>query len=125
MFNRLTKNPNSLIPFESFFINVILPIPLQRLFTYRITEAEAQFLKKGMRVAVPFGKKKIYTALVFEIHQEAPMAYEAKPIHQILDDMPVVNELQLQHWEWIASYYMSSLGEVYRAALPSAFLLES
>lgn len=114
-----------MIPFESFFINVILPIPLQRLFTYRITEAEAQFLKKGMRVAVPFGKKKIYTALVFEIHQEAPVAYEAKPIHQILDDIPVVNELQLQHWEWIASYYMSSLGEVYRAALPSAFLLES
>ncbi|MDG1503606.1 MAG: primosomal protein N' [Flavicella sp.] len=125
MFNRPSKNPNSLIPFESFFINVILPIPLQRLFTYRITEAEAQFLKKGMRVAVPFGKKKIYTALVFEIHQEAPVAYEAKPIHQILDDIPVVNELQLQHWEWIASYYMSSLGEVYRAALPSAFLLES
>ena len=125
MFNRLSKNPKYLIPFESFFINVILPIPLQRLFTYRITEAEAQFLKKGMRVAVPFGKKKIYTALVFEIHQEAPVAYEAKSIHQILDDIPVVNELQLKHWEWIASYYMSSLGEVYRAALPSAFLLES
>ena len=115
----------SLIPFENHFINVILPIPLQRLFTYSITEAEATFLKKGMRVAVPFGKKKIYTALVYEIHKEAPDAYEAKPIHQILDDTPVVNEFQLKHWEWISKYYMCSLGDVYRAALPSAFLLES
>jgi primosomal protein N' (replication factor Y) len=115
----------SLLPFNNYFIDVILPLPLQRLFTYSITEAEAEFLKKGMRVAVPFGKSKIYTALVFDIHQNAPAAYEAKPIHQILDDFPVVNELQLKHWEWISKYYMCSLGDVYRAALPSAFLLES
>lgn len=115
----------SLLPFENYFINVILPIPLQRLFTYRITEAESKFLKKGMRIAVPFGKKKIYTALVYKIHQQEPDAYEAKPIHQILDDTPVVTELQLKHWEWISEYYMCSLGDVYRAALPSAFLLES
>ncbi len=114
-----------MIPFETHFINVILPIPLQRLFTYSITAAEADFLKKGMRVAVPFGKKKIYTALVYEIHQQAPEAYEAKPIHQILDDFPIVNEKQLDHWQWMSEYYMCSLGEVYRAALPSAFLLES
>ena len=115
----------SLIPFEDHFVNVILPIPLQRLFTYRITEAEFGFLKKGMRIAVPFGKTKIYTALVYKIHQDAPDAYEAKPIHQILDDTPVVTNLQLEHWEWISDYYMCSLGDVYRAALPSAFLLES
>ena len=115
----------SLISFDTHFVNVILPIPLQRLFTYSITEAEAGFLKKGMRIAVPFGKKKIYTALVYKIHQEAPEAYEAKPIHQILDDVPVVNEIQLKHWEWISEYYMCSLGDIYRAALPSAFLLES
>jgi primosomal protein N' (replication factor Y) len=107
------------------FINVILPIPLQRFFTYKITEAEAGFLKPGMRVAVEFGKSKIYTALVYEIHQSPPTAYEAKDIHQILDEFPIVNAKQLKHWEWIASYYMCSLGEVYRAALPSAFLLES
>lgn len=115
----------SQLPFENYFVNVILPIPLQRLFTYRITEAESGFLKKGMRIAVPFGKKKIYTALVYKIHQEEPDAYEAKPIHQILDNTPVVNEMQLKHWEWISDYYMCSLGDVYRAALPSAFLLES
>jgi len=107
------------------YINVILPIPLQKLFTYKITEAEAVFLRKGMRVAVEFGKSKIYTALVFKIHNEAPIGYEAKEIHQILDESPIVNELQLKHWEWISAYYMCSLGEVYRAALPSAFLLES
>jgi len=115
----------SQLPFKIFFIDVILPIPLQRLFTYSITEAEAEFLKKGMRIAVPFGKKKIYTALVYKIHEEEPAAYEAKPIHQILDEVPVVNELQLKHWEWISEYYMCSLGDVYRVALPSAFLLES
>lgn len=107
------------------YINVILPIPLQKLFTYKITDAEATFIQKGMRVAVEFGKSKIYTALVYTIHSEAPVGYEAKEIHQILDERPIVNEIQLRHWEWIASYYLCSLGDVFRAALPSAFLLES
>ena len=95
------------------------------MFTYKITQAEASFLEVGTRVAVPFGKSKIYTALVAEIHQIAPDAYEAKEIHQILDDVPLVTAKQLQHWSWIANYYMCSLGEVMRSALPSAFLLES
>ncbi len=102
-----------------------MPIPLQKLFTYKITVAEVSFLKKGMRVAVEFGKSKIYTALVYKIHTEAPVGYEAKDIYQILDEIPIVNETQITHWEWIANYYMCSLGEVFRAALPSAFLLES
>jgi primosomal protein N' (replication factor Y) (superfamily II helicase) len=78
-----------------------------------------------MRVAVEFGKSKIYTALVYTIHNQAPVGYEAKDIHQILDEVPIINATQLTHWEWIAKYYMCSLGDVYRAALPSAFLLES
>lgn len=102
-----------------------MPIPLQKEFTYKITAAEAVFLQRGMRVAVEFGKSKVYTALVYKIHETAPVGYEAKDIHQILDETPVVNELQLQHWAWIATYYMCSLGDVFRAALPSAFLLES
>lgn len=109
----------------SYYIDVILPIPLQKLFTYKITKAEATFLRKGMRVAVEFGKSKVFTALVYSIHKKAPIGYEAKEIHQILDEVPIVNELQLEHWEWISTYYMCSLGEVFRAALPSAFLLES
>ena len=78
-----------------------------------------------MRVAVSFGKTKMYTGLVFNIHETAPVLYEAKEIHQILDEAPIVNERQLKHWQWIANYYMCSLGDVYRASLPSAFLLES
>ena len=109
----------------NYFLDVILPIPLQKAFTYHITEAEAQFLKTGMRVAVPFGKSKIYTALAYKIHINAPTAYDAKTIHQILDEAPVITELQLKHWQWIASYYMCSLGEVMRAAMPNAFIIES
>ncbi len=102
-----------------------MPIPLQKLFTYQITLAEAEFLQVGMRVAVPFGKTKIFTGLVFSIHQEEPTAYKAKEIHQILDDEPIVAVRQLKHWQWIADYYMCSLGDVLRAAIPTAFLLES
>ncbi|MFT6699516.1 MAG: primosomal protein N' (replication factor Y) [Porticoccaceae bacterium] len=102
-----------------------MPIPIQKTFTYSVTEDEAIFLQKGMRVAVSFGKTKMYTGLVYNIHQTAPNLYEAKEINQILDEKPLVNELQLKHWQWISSYYMCSLGDVYRASLPSAFLLES
>ena len=108
-----------------YFIDVIIPIPLKKLFTYSITPSEAGFLKAGMRVSVPFGKSKIYTGIVAKIHNDAPSAYEAKDIHQILDETPIVNEKQLQLWQWISSYYMCTLGDVMRAALPSAFILES
>ncbi|HMB64664.1 MAG TPA: primosomal protein N' [Eudoraea sp.] len=108
-----------------YFVNVILPIPLENYFTYRITAAEAEILKPGMRVAVPFGKSKIYTALVNEIHHVPPVAYEAKEIHQILDEMPLVNDLQRSLWRWIANYYMCTVGEVFRSAVPGALLLES
>nr|WP_262509601.1 primosomal protein N' [Tenacibaculum jejuense] len=103
----------------------MLPIPIQKTFTYSVTKEEANFLEKGMRVAVSFGKTKMYAALVFNIHQNPPELYEAKEIHQILDEKPIVNERQLKHWQWISQYYMCSLGDVYRAAVPSAFLLES
>lgn len=109
----------------SHFIDVILPVPLEKLFTYGITQAESEFLKPGMRVAVPFGKSKIYTGLVFAIHQQQPLAYEAKDIHQILDEAPIITQNQLAHWQWIANYYLCTLGDVLRAALPNSFLLES
>ncbi|GAA4901346.1 primosomal protein N' [Flaviramulus aquimarinus] len=109
----------------AYFIDVIIPIPLKKLFTYSITASESDFLKVGMRVAVPFGKSKIYTGIVYNIHNQKPRVYEAKEIQQILDDKPIVSEKQLQLWQWIASYYMCTLGDVMRAALPSAFILES
>jgi len=108
-----------------YFIDVILPIPLEHLFTYSITKAESGFLKRGMRVAVPFGKSKLYTALVYNVHQITPEVYEAKSIHQILDESSIVTEQQIKLWHWISKYYMCTLGDVLRAALPSAFLLES
>ncbi|MFC7443874.1 MULTISPECIES: replication restart helicase PriA [Mesoflavibacter] len=107
------------------FIDVILPIPLEKRFTYSITQAESEFLQIGMRVSIPFGKTKIYTGIVANIHQTAPLIYEAKEIHQILDEAPIVTQQQLKLWQWIAKYYMCTEGEVMRAALPNAFLLES
>ncbi len=86
---------------------------------------EAHFLKQGMRVAVPFGKSKIYTGIVYSVYKDRPPVYETKSIDQILDETPIITTTQLKHWEWMATYYMCTLGEVIRAALPSAFLLES
>lgn len=108
-----------------YFIDAILPIPLKQTFTYSVNKDEAAFLRPGMRVAVPFGKSKVYTGIVFRIHQKAPAGYETKAIDHILDETAIITPQQLQHWQWLAHYYMCSLGEVVKAALPSAFLLES
>lgn len=107
-----------------YFVDVILPLSLSKLYTYRINEQEAHFLKKGMRIAVPFGKTKVYTAIAYEIHTNEPV-YETKDIAYILDETPIVTERQLALWQWIAQYYMCTLGEVMKAALPTAFILES
>ena len=108
-----------------YFVDVILPIPLEKLFTYSVSKEMAIHIKKGMRVAVPFGKSKIYTALVYQVHTEPPKVYEAKEIHELIDTVPLVTSIQLDHWEWMAQYYMCTLGEVFRTAVPAAFLLES
>ena len=107
-----------------YFVEVILPLPLPKLYTYRINEDEAHFLQTGMRVAVSFGKSKVYTALVHKVHTNEP-TYETKDIEYILDETPIVTPNQITHWQWIADYYMCTLGEVIKSALPSAFLLES
>lgn len=109
----------------AFFIEVILPLSLPKTFTYKVSEAEFLFINIGMRVAVPFGKNKFYTALVADKHQNPPVLYQAKEIHEILDETPIVTPVQLKHWYWISEYYMCTLGEVYRTAIPSALLLES
>ncbi len=109
----------------SYFTDLILPLPLEKRFTYSLTQEEAKFIIPGMRLAVQFGKKRIYTGIVAEIHQNPPEVYEAKPIHQILDEKPLLTPEQLSFWKWIASYYLCAEGDVMRAALPGAFLLES
>jgi primosomal protein N' (replication factor Y) (superfamily II helicase) len=113
------------ICFMLYFIEVVLPLAVSKTFTYQVSEAEFNYIHLGMRVAVPFGKTKIYTALVVDKNNIPPQLYQAKEIHQILDEQPVVNLFQIAHWKWIASYYMCSLGEVYRSALPSGYILES
>jgi primosomal protein N' (replication factor Y) len=110
---------------HQYFVDVILPLPLERNFTYAITKAESEFIKPGFRVTVPFGKNKIYTSIALKLHGKAPIAYEVKSIHSILDNAPMVNAFQFKLWDWISKYYMCSLGEVMSAAIPSAFLLQS
>ncbi|CAM4016363.1 primosomal protein N' [Flavobacterium branchiophilum] len=108
-----------------YFIDVIIALSLPKTFTYQINEHEFHFIQIGMRVVVPFGKSKLYTAIVVKIHQNEPLLYQAKEIDQILDEKPIVTPIQIQHWFWISDYYMCNIGEVLKAALPSALLLES
>lgn len=107
------------------FIEVVVPLALDATFTYLVSETEFDYLQVGMRVAVPFGKSKVYTGLVIEKHHRKPELYNAKEIQEILDGGIVVTPNQIEHWKWISNYYMCSIGEVYRAAMPSRLLLES
>lgn len=109
----------------STYVDVILPLPLKQLFTYAVSEQEMDEIQLGMRLAVPFGKTKVYTGLAVQLHNQKPLHYEVKFIEQILDEAPLVTKNQLQFWKWIADYYMCSLGEVMKTALPNALLLES
>jgi primosomal protein N' (replication factor Y) (superfamily II helicase) len=108
-----------------YFIDVILPLNLNKTFTYAVNEEEFKFIQIGIRVTVPFGKTKLYTALVTNKHQQAPQLYEAKDIYQILDEKPIVTPLQIEHWFWIASYYACAIGDVYKSAMPSSLILDS
>jgi len=110
---------------HSLFTDVILPVPLPRLFTYSIPVDMHQMVCVGKRVAVPFGKKKVYSGVVYQVHKNKPEEYETKDIISVLDDEPVVNTFQLKFWDWLADYYQCTLGEVYKAALPSGLKMES
>lgn len=99
-------------------IDVILPLPLQGCFTYSVPEALQQRVMAGVRVLVPLGLNKKYIGLVFKEHEGA-VDFEVRDIVEVLDEQPCVTPLQLQLWSWMAQYYMSPLGEVYHAAMPS------
>ncbi|MDP4267824.1 MAG: primosomal protein N', partial [Bacteroidota bacterium] len=107
------------------FVDVILPLPLQELFTYRVQFEFENYIKKGQRIIVPFGKHRLYTALVKNIHNNPPKDYVAKYIVSILDSEPIINEKQFRFWDWISEYYMSYPGDIMNAALPSALKLAS
>lgn len=108
----------------TLFADILLPLPIKGTFTYRVPYELNEFVKPGQRVAVQFGKKKIYSGLVKKIHQTVT-EYTPKYVLHLLDEYPLVNEIQFKFWEWISSYYMSTEGEVMNAALPSAFKLAS
>lgn len=101
------------------FAEIILPLSLPRTLTYGVPESLHQDITEGIRVEVAFGKNKAYSGIVFQLHHQKPDSYQVKPIKKILDQKPIVSALQLTFWEWIASYYCCTLGDVMQAALPA------
>jgi primosomal protein N' (replication factor Y) len=110
---------------ETLFAELLLPVPVAKLFTYRVPRAVQEKILIGQRAIVQFGDRKILTGLISTIHNKPPVDYEAKYLLEILDDYPVVTDVQLKLFRWIAEYYVCSLGEVLNAALPSGLKLSS
>lgn len=117
------------------YANIILPLPLDGYFTYGVPEALASRVQNGMRVTVPLGKSKTYVGVVAEYPVDVPKPAEEvaqqgkkeivyKNIADVLDDAPILLPQQLRLWKWIADYYMSPIGDVYKAALPSGLKAE-
>lgn len=108
---------------DTFFADILLPLPLKGTFTYRVPQALSGQVRFGIRVVVPFGTKKLYSGLVLKVHQTVPQTVNIKYIVDVIDEMPVISEPQLQLWQWMADYYLCTLGEVMACALPSALKL--
>ncbi|MBQ8455454.1 MAG: primosomal protein N' [Bacteroidaceae bacterium] len=106
------------------YADVIVPLPLQEAFTYAVPPECQPKIQVGQRVIVPFGSRKFYTAIVLRLHDDTP-PYPTKPISEILDTKPIVLPKQLQLWKWVSDYYLCSMGDVFKAALPSGLKLES
>ena len=106
------------------YADVILPLPLDGMFTYSIPAHMQESMQVGMRVRVPFGKSKTYIAIVAHLHNERPSSYQVKDILELIDQQPVLLPQQLKQWQWISNYYMSPIGEVYKAALPGGMKAE-
>ncbi|MDR2469843.1 MAG: primosomal protein N' [Tannerella sp.] len=108
------------------YVDVILPLSLEDTYTYRVPEEMEASVRANFRVVVPFGKRRYYTAIVKEVHERVPENIHAlKDIFALPDEMPIIFPRQLSFWEWMASYYLCKLGDVYRAAVPSGLKLES
>ena len=106
------------------FVNVILPLPLDGVFTYSVPQSLEEQVKMGVRVLVPLGRNKTYVGIISEIHDMKPEGYQTKDILQVLDSFPILLDTQLRLWQWIADYYLSPIGEVYKAALPAGLKAE-
>ena len=110
---------------RTLFVEVILPLAISKAYTYRVPFELNQQIEIGKRVVVQFGKSKIYTAVIYQISEQPPQGYDAKYLIDVLDEKPIVTANQLRLWEWMANYYLCTLGEVMQAALPSALKLAS
>lgn len=107
------------------YVDVIVPLPIAGEYTYSLPLALEGKVHGGCRVVVPFGPKKYYTAIVVSVHDSAPEAYETKDILEVLDERPVLLKRQFDFWQWVSDYYLCTIGDVYKAALPSGLKLES
>lgn len=107
------------------YVDVIVPLPIAGEYTYSLPPALEGKVHGGCRVVVPFGPKKYYTAIVVSVHDSAPEAYETKDILEVLDERPVLLKRQFDFWQWVSDYYLCTIGDVYKAALPSGLKLES
>lgn len=105
------------------YVDVILPLPLEGTFTYSLPEALADKVCLGVRVLVPLGKSKTYTAMAVRVHEDAP-EFKTRDILQVIDADPVMLDRQMRLWQWIATYYMAALGDVFKAALPAGLKAE-
>lgn len=105
------------------YVDVILPLPLEGTFTYSVPEPMVTQVRMGVRVLVPLGRSKTYTAMAVRLHSEKP-EFETRPIIQVIDAEPVLIEQQLHLWQWISTYYMSPIGDVFKAALPAGLKAE-
>lgn len=110
---------------KTFFTDIILPLSVKNVFTYRVPFELNDTIQEGVRVVVPFGRSKFYSGIVTRVHEEVPEGYQAKYIEAILDDTPIITPFQLRLWNWMSEYYMAPIGDVMNAALPSNFKLAS
>ncbi len=106
------------------YVDLLLPLPLQSLYTYEVPQSMQSLVRRGCRALVQFGKKKYYAGIIMEVHDRKP-SYETKALCEIVDTEPIVGEAQLMLWQWIADYYICTMGEVMKAAMPQGLKLES
>ena len=107
------------------YVDVIVPLPIASQYTYSVPAELEESVQEGCRVVVPFGQKKFYTAIVTKVHYVAPENYETKDVEEVLETSPVILPTQFRFWEWLSTYYLCTLGDVYKAAMPSGMKLES
>ncbi len=112
-------------PATQTYVSVVLPLAVPKPYTYEVPEPMVPEVGFGKRVEVVFGRSKRYSALILEVTNQPPAAYTPKPILSVIDEAPIVNPMQIRLWQWIAEYYLCTLGEVMNAALPANLKLSS